>query len=336
MTRFGIIGASGIVGREIEKLLQFKKKININDIKLFASQRHNINIAPNINPIEKFDINKLDNIDILFSCVGKEFSNKYTNDILNKYPKIKIIDNSSAFRYNDDVPLVVPEINSYTINKDTRLIANPNCTTAISILALHPINELFNIKKIIMSTYQAASGAGKAGMEELNVQTRNYIEFGSAKNNVFQHRLPFNIIPHIDSFNENGYTGEEMKVVKETKKIFNNEKIDISCTAVRIPIMRSHSMAITVETEKDIDYYDLKNYYRTMKNVISIQDYPDNNIYPMPIYSTYKNEIAVGRIRESLIFKNKGCDLFVCGDQLLRGAAYNSVLIADTLINNKY
>ena len=142
MVRFGIIGASGIVGREINNLLQFNKKTNINNIKLFASKEYlHKNIAPNINYIDKFDIDKLDDIDILFSCVGKEFSIKHTQKILDKYPEIKIIDNSSAFRYDDNVPLVVPEINSNTINKDTRLIANPNCTTAISILALHPIKE---------------------------------------------------------------------------------------------------------------------------------------------------------------------------------------------------
>jgi len=334
MTRFGIIGASGIVGREINKLLVSTHKVPISSIKLFASKQYlHRNIAPNVNNIDKFNIDKLNDIDILFSCVNKTFSKKYIPEILDKYPDIKIIDNSSAFRYDDNVPLVVPEINSNIINRDTRLISNPNCTTSISVLALHPINELFNIKKIIMSTYQSASGAGNAGINELIKETSNYLEFGKANNQVFQHQLPFNIIPHIDDFHDNKYTNEEMKVVKETKKILNNNNIKISCTAVRIPIIRSHSMAITVETEKKIDYKLLSNYYKIFTKVIKIEDDIINNKYPMPIITTNKNEIAVGRIRKSLIYEDYGCDMFVCGDQLLRGAALNSVLIANELNN---
>tara|TARA_B100000575_G_C23106722_1_gene638855 strand:+ start:689 stop:1696 length:1008 start_codon:yes stop_codon:yes gene_type:complete len=334
MTRFGIIGASGIVGREINKLLIQKFKVPITSIKLYASQQYlNPNIAPNINYIKKFNINDLDNIDILFSCVNGDFSKKYTPEILKKYPNIKIIDNSSAFRYDDNIPLIVPEINGNILKKTDNLIANPNCTTAISVLALHPINELFGINKVIMSTYQAASGAGKAGMEELMFETKNYITKGKCDNNIFQYPLPFNIIPHIDKFQDNKYSNEEMKVVKETKKILNNNDIKLSCTAVRIPTKRSHSMAITVETKNKIDYKKLYNYYNDLNDIIKIEDNIKDNKYPMPIISTKKNEIFVGRIRKSLIYEDYGCDLFVSGDQLLRGAALNSVLIAEKLIN---
>lgn len=335
MIQYGILGSTGVVGKEVYRLLCKHKKPS--NIRLFASRdycRELIN--PNTNNfvnISKFNIDELNDIDILFSCVNKEFSNKYTTEILNKYPNIKIIDNSSAFRYNDNVPLVIPEINGNVINKNDRLIANPNCTTAISALALHPINELFNITKIIMSTYQAASGAGQAGMNELMIETNNYMVYGMCNNSVFQHPLPFNIIPHIDNFQTNKYTNEEMKVVKETKKIFNNDNIDISCTAVRIPIKRSHSMSITVETKNKIDYNLLNDYYKQLDHVISIDDNISNNVYPMPINSSHENRISVGRIRPSLIFKDNGCDLFVCGDQLLRGAALNSVLIS-VLLNN--
>ena len=333
MTRFGIIGATGVVGRELNKLLSSTYKVPITHIKLFASKQYlHQNIAPNVNFVKKFHIDKLQNIDILFTCVNKTFSKKYIPEILDKYPNIKIIDNSSAFRYDDNIPLVVPEINSNIINNDTRLIANPNCTTAISTLALHPINELFNIKKIIMSTYQSASGAGNAGIDELIIETNNYLEFGKANNNIFQHRLPFNIIPHIDDFTDNKYTKEEMKVVNETKKILNNKDIKISCTAVRIPVLRSHSMAITIETEKKINYEELYDSYKKFTNVIQIEDDILNNKYPMPIITTDKKEIAIGRIRKSLIYENYGCEIFVCGDQLLRGAALNSVLISNKLI----
>jgi aspartate-semialdehyde dehydrogenase len=335
MIQYGILGSTGVVGKEVYRLLCKHKKPS--NIRLFASRdycRELIN--PNTNNfvnISKFNIDELNDIDILFSCVNKEFSNKYTTEILNKYPNIKIIDNSSAFRYNDNVPLVIPEINGNVINKNDRLIANPNCTTAISALALHPINELFNITKIIMSTYQAASGAGQAGMNELMIETNNYMVYGMCNHSVFQHPLPFNIIPHIDNFQTNKYTNEEMKVVTETKKIFNNDNIDISCTAVRIPIKRSHSMSITVETKNKIDYNLLNDYYKQLDHVISIDDNISNNVYPMPINSSHENRISVGRIRPSLIFKDNGCDLFVCGDQLLRGAALNSVLIS-VLLNN--
>lgn len=334
MPRFGIIGASGIVGQEIESLLLRKFNLKPTDIKLYASKQYlGPNIAPNVNYIRKFDINKLNDIDILFSCVNKNFSNEYTQKILDKYPNIKIIDNSSAFRYDDNIPLVVPEINGNTIKKSTRIIANPNCTTAISVLALHPIDKLFNIKKIIMSTYQAASGAGRDGMKELLSETSNYLKNGKAYNYKFQHPLPFNIIPHIDDFQENKYSNEEMKVVKETKKILNKDDIKISCTAVRIPISRSHSMSITIETENKIDYSKLMDEYSNFKDVIQIEDDLLNNKYPMPINTSGKNPIQVGRIRPSLIYEDNGCELFVCGDQLLRGAALNSVLIAEKIIN---
>lgn len=328
--KYGIIGATGIVGREINNLL-LKNNVSVNNIKLFASK--NYNSFEDLGNIKKFDLENLNDIDILFSCVNKDFSKINSPKILDKYKNIKIIDNSSAFRYEDDIPLVVPEINSYTIKKDNRLIANPNCTTAISVLALSPIDKLFNIKKIIMSTYQAASGAGKEGMEELIVETKNYFDLGHCGNKVFQYSLPFNIIPHIDNFHENGYTNEEMKVVKETKKILENKDIKITCTAVRIPIVRSHSMAITVETEKKIDYNLLNLEYQKLNKVIDIKDDPNKNIYPMPILSTNNNSISIGRIRPSLVF-DKGCELFVCGDQILRGAALNSVLISELFNKN--
>ena len=184
-----------------------------------------------------------------------------------------------------------------------------------------------------MSTYQAASGAGRDGMKELISETSNYLKNGKAYNNKFQHPLPFNIIPHIDDFQENKYSNEEMKVVKETKKILNKDDIKISCTAVRIPISRSHSMSITIETENKIDYNKLMDEYSNFKDVIQIEDDISNNKYPMPINTSGKNPIQVGRIRPSLIYEDNGCELFVCGDQLLRGAALNSVLIAEKIIN---
>ena len=255
-----------------------------------------------------------------------------------------VIDNSSAFRYHDSVPLVIPEINSYVLHDNNnqysdksspygkRLIANPNCTTAIAAMALYPIHAHYKIKKLIMSTYQAASGAGAEGMEELKAGMEEYLLGKTPTANVFQHPLPFNLIPQIDKFLENKYTKEEMKVVWETSKIFDSKDINVSCTCVRVPTLRAHAESIVLETECDIDPDAVRELLAKSPGV-TVKDKPDGCIYPMPLTATAKLNIEVGRIRQSLIFGKKGIELFVCGDQLLRGAASNAVFIAESLIN---
>jgi aspartate-semialdehyde dehydrogenase len=215
------------------------------------------------------------------------------------------------------------------------LIANPNCTTAIAAVALYPLHLKFGIKKLIMSTYQAASGAGAEGMEELLQGTASKLKGEEPVASVFAHPLPFNLIPHIDKFQDNGYTKEEMKVVWETLKIFNVDANDmkVSCTAVRIPIMRAHSEAITIETEKPITATAAREILANTPGVRLVDDVA-RNIYPMPMNATNSFDVEVGRIRDSLVYSPNGLDLFVSGDQLLRGAALNAVLIAEAISKN--
>lgn len=260
-----------------------------------------------------------------------------------------MIDNSSAFRYEKDVPLVIPGVNSEAAQGNPGVIANPNCTTAIAAMALWPLHREFGLKKVIISTYQATSGAGAKGMKELVDQTRAVFEGNDlggkgieelldpehvkvkvgdlAAPKFFVHQIAFNIIPHIDKFQDNGYTKEEMKVAWETRKIFGDESIACSCTAVRIPTLRAHSEAIVIETEKPVSVETAREVLSKAHGVDLVDDV-SKNLYPMPINAAGKFNVEVGRIRQSLIFGDHGLELFVSGDQLLRGAALNAVEIA--------
>ena len=240
----------------------------------------------------------------------------------------------SAFRYEKDVPLCVPEINAEA-TKGSKLIANPNCTTAIGLMALWPLHKLFGLKKVIMSTYQASSGAGQPGMDELKEGTRAVLmgERDVAENKIFAHPLPFNVIPHIDKFQENGYTKEEMKVTWETRKICDlPDDFPVSCTAVRIPTYRAHSESIVVETEKPVDIAAARKALEEAPGVKLVDD-PEAMQYPMPLTATGQYDVEVGRLRKNLCFEN-GLEFFVSGDQLLRGAALNAVLVAEAMDKN--
>jgi aspartate-semialdehyde dehydrogenase len=231
------------------------------------------------------------------------------------------------------VPLVVPEINGEETKK-SKLIANPNCTTAIGLMALWPLHKAFTLKKIIMSTYQAASGAGQPGMDELVDGTRNWLDNKPVVNSIFAHPLPFNVIPQIDKFQENGYTKEEMKVAWESRKICAlPDDFPVSCTAVRIPTIRAHSESIVVETERPVTVEGARAALAAQSGLRLVDD-PANFQYPMPSSCTGKDDVEVGRVRKSLIFGDYGLEFFVCGDQLLRGAALNAVLVAEVMVAN--
>jgi aspartate-semialdehyde dehydrogenase len=229
--------------------------------------------------------------------------------------------------------LVVPEINGKETKK-SKLIANPNCTTAIGLMAIWPLIQKFGCKKVIMSTYQAASGAGQEGMDELQAGTKVYLEGGTPVNSIFAHPLPFNVIPHIDKFQENGYTKEEMKVAWETRKICGlPDDFPVSCSAVRIPTIRAHSEVIIMETEKPVDIAVARKVLEEAPGV-KLVDNPDKYEYPMPITATGQDDVEVGRLRKSLVFGDYGLEFFVSGDQLLRGAALNAVLVGEEMISN--
>lgn len=241
-----------------------------------------------------------------------------------------VIDNSSAWRYEDWVPLIVPEVNAHAIKGHKNLIANPNCTTAILLMGLYPLHKAFKAKRVIVSTYQSSSGAGASGMQELLEGTRAWLENEPVVNQIFAHPLPFNVIPHIDSFQDNGYTKEEMKVLWETQKIMGDYEVRVSCTAVRVPTLRVHSEAVTVEFERPVTPEAAREVLAQAPGVELVDD-PANKRYPLPHSATGKFNVEVGRLRKSLVFDN-GLDFFIAGDQLLKGAALNAVQIAELLL----
>lgn len=331
----GIVGATGAVGQEIIECLH-KVKFPVSNLNLYTSKKSTnklINTEFGKCFTREFELEDAKRCDIIFLAVSGEFSKKYAKRLCEDEKTI-VIDNSSAFRYDDDIPLVIPEINKDKI-KNKKLIANPNCTTSIALMALYPIFKCFGLAKVIISTYQAASGAGNAGIDDLKKSIKDQINDNNiSKSKVFSHPLGFNVIPHIDKFQDNLYTKEEMKVVWEIRKILCSPDLPISCTAVRIPTLRAHSEAITVETLYPINYDLLTDEYAYLSGVNVVDD-PLNNEYPMPLTSSNKYDVEVGRIRPSLIFGNYGLDMFVSGDQLLRGAALNAVLIAKSIIDEQ-
>ena len=332
--KVGIMGATGIVGRELLKVL-FDRKFPIESLRVYASERSvgkKIETPLGTLTVEKADTADYSQLDLAFFAIGGGWPKENA-------PKAAeagciVIDNSSTFRYDDNVPLIIPEINPDAIG-DAMLIANPNCTTAIAAIPLFQIYKSFGLKKVVISTYQSASGAGNGGMEELEEQTRNVLEGKKAENKIFAHPIPFNVIPHIDVFQGNQYTKEEMKVVWETRKIFGDDSIPISCTCVRIPTMRTHSESIVVETEKAVNPDKVREIFKKTEGIV-VKDDIENNIYPMPLTASEKYDVEVGRIRQNLIFKDHGLEFFVAGDQILKGAALNAVQIAEIIVKKRF
>jgi aspartate-semialdehyde dehydrogenase len=331
--RVGIMGATGMVGKEILKVLE-KRNFLISELSLFASERSEgkkIQTFMGEKTIMIADNADYSKLDIAFFAIGGDWPKENAPKALEA--GCYVIDNSSSFRYEDSIPLIIPEINPEAI-RDSKLIANPNCTTAIAAIPLYQIYKTFGLKKVIISTYQATSGAGNNGMSELENETRNYLEGKEVKNETFQHPIPFNLIPHIDSFQENDYTREEMKVVWETRKIFGDASLNISCTCVRIPTMRAHSESIVVETEKEVDIEKVKKIFEENEGIELVDDIK-NNKYPMPLTASEKYDVEVGRIRKNLVFGDKGLEFFVSGDQILKGAALNAVQIGELVLKKK-
>jgi aspartate-semialdehyde dehydrogenase len=272
--------------------------------------------------------------DIVFMAVGDDVAEKVGMAIAGGPKNTVCIDNSAQFRYQKDVPLCIPEINADKL-PGANYISNPNCTTAIGAMALYPLHKKYGLKKVLMSTYQASSGAGAPGMHELETSTTAWAKDPASvpKPEVFAHQLLFNVIPHIDKFQPNGYTKEEMKVAWEIVKIFG-EDIKVSCTAVRIPTLRAHSEAIVIETEKPITPEGAREVLEAAEGIKVVDD-PSTNTYPMPLNTTGKWDVEVGRLRNNLCFGDKGLEFFISGDQLLRGAALNAILIGEKVVANR-
>lgn len=328
--RVGVIGATGAVGQELVEVLG-RRRFPVTELKLFASPRSagtKVTTPFGDVTIEAFSFEAARTLDLALLAVSGDFAKQHARALAAE--GVAVVDNSSALRLEADVPLVVPEVNADAIG-DARLIANPNCTTAILVVALEPIRQAFGLRRVIVSTYQAASGAGAEGMAELERETRRVLVEGKpAQNEVFAHPLAFNVIPQIDSFQPNGYTREEMKVAWESRKIMGLPDLPVSCTAVRIPTYRVHAEAVTIETERPVTPEAARAVLAKAAGV-KLVDEPGLQRYPMPLTATGQDDVEAGRIRANPVFGEYGLDLFLCGDQLLKGAALNAVQIAEKM-----
>ncbi len=326
-----IVGATGNVGRKTLEVLQ-QKNLNIDNLYLVASpnsagkQLEFNGKKYSIENLETYDFSKAK---ITFFAAGGKISEQYAEKAAKH---TTVIDNSSYFRMDPDVPLIVPQVNAKDIqNMKKNIIANPNCSTAQLVLALKPLHDLFRIKRVIVSTYQSVSGGGKAPMDELLHQTKMYLENKEIKSKNFTKQIAFNIIPHIDDFSEDGYTKEELKMTNETKKILDT-RIELSATCVRIPVLVSHSESVNIEFEKEFSLEKIKDVLNNAPGC-SVIDKRENGGYATPIEAAGKNETFISRIRKDKTKKNS-LNLWIVSDNLLRGAALNSVEIAEVIINN--
>lgn len=331
--KVAIVGISGAVGQELMKMLE-ERFFPLDELVLFGSERS----AGSKYKFKGKEItvkllahnDDFKDIDIAFVSAGGSTSVEFEKTIT-KHGTL-MIDNSSAFRMDEDVPLVVPEVNPKdAVNPKRNVIANPNCTTIQMVVALNAIEKVSHIKRVHVSTYQAASGAGAAGMEELENQYREVVEGKKPTVKKFAFQLANNLIPQVDSFTDNGYTKEEMKMFNETKKIMHSD-IAVSATCIRVPILRAHSESIWLETEKPVSVQEARKAFSNAEGVVLL-DNPEKQKYPMPLELAGKDPVYVGRIREDLTNPN-GLTFWCVSDQIRKGAALNAVQIAEYLIAN--
>ncbi len=327
----GILGATGAVGREMLKVLE-ERNFPMGELRLLASARSvgkKIPYCGKEYEVQLASTDAYEGLDFVLGAASNALAKEMAPHIVKA--GAVFIDNSSAFRMNDDVPLVVPEINAEDARKNKGIISNPNCSTIITLVAVNAINKLSNIKGMVASTYQATSGAGAAGPVELMEQMKAIVNGGEIKSEVFQHQIAANLIPHIGSFGENGYTTEEMKMQNEGRKILHLPELKVTCTCVRVPVVRSHSISVTVVTEKKLTVDEVKNAIANEKGC-KLYDDGENKVYPMPLVTSDQDLVFVGRVREDLVFDN-AITLWCCGDQVRKGAATNAVQIAEALID---
>ncbi len=335
--KIAIVGASGAVGQEFLRVLE-ASSMPVDELRLFGSSRSagavfTFRGQPTA-PVRELSDNKADFEDINFAFVsaGGDVSKRYA-DVITSGGAV-MIDNSSAFRMDDDVPLVVPEVNGAdALDAPRRIIANPNCTTIQMVVALKPINDISPVKRVHVATYQAASGAGASGMEELQKQTKELVEGKKPTVGKFVSQLAFNLIPHIDVFTDNGYTREEMKMHLETKKIMHAPSLEVSATCVRVPVMRAHSEAIWVETETPVSVQEAREAFAKAEGVVLV-DRPEALGYPQPLELAGTDPVYVGRIRADLS-NPCGITFWTVSDQIRKGAALNAVQIAEFILKNR-
>ena len=329
MNNVAIAGATGAVGAEFLKLLE-ARNFPIDNLKLLASTRSvgkKLEFRGEQITVEELTSKSFQGIDLAFFSAGRTRSKEFVPHAVDA--GTVVIDNSSAFRMDPDVPLVVPEINPQTAFKHKGIIANPNCSTIQMVVALNPLHQAATIKRVVVSTYQSTSGAGAKGMNELINQTRAWVNSEPLEVSAFPVQIAFNLFPHVDIFLENGYTKEEMKMVNETQKIMDAPDMGISATCVRVPVLRAHSEAVWIETEKKLSPEDAREILKKAPGII-VKDELINGGYPTPWDADETFEIYVGRIREDFSHP-KGLTFWVVADQLNKGAVLNSIQIAELL-----
>ncbi len=330
--KVAIAGATGAVGEIFLEILE-QRNFPIKNLKLLASERSvgkKIKFKGEEFVVEKLDKDAFKNIDIALFSAGGDRSKEFAPYAVES--GAVVVDNSSAFRMDPDVPLVVPEVNpaDIALYKKKGIIANPNCTTIIMVVPLKPLHDYGRIKRVVVSSYQAVSGAGAKAMAELQSQVRQYVNGEEIKVSALAYQIAFNLIPQIDVFTDNFYTKEEMKMVNETRKIMGDSSINVTATTVRVPVFRCHSESVTIETEKKITREKAIELLSNAPGVTIIDD-PQNKKYPMPLFLSGTDDCYVGRIRED-ISCDTGLSMWIVGDQLRKGAALNAIQIAEVLI----
>ncbi len=326
-----VAGATGAVGVEMVKTLE-KRNFPVGSLKLLASARSagktmTFKGAPVV--IEEMTAESFKGVDIALFSAGADISRQFRSAVVDA--GAVMIDNSSAFRLDADVPLVVPEVNPEDVKLHHGVIANPNCSTIIMLVAVAPLHRAKKLRRLVAATYQATSGAGAKGMQELLVQTRQLLDDQPINPQAFVHRIGFNLIPHIDAFQPNGYTKEELKMLNETRKMLHDDSIRVTCTCVRVPVLRAHSEALNLEFENEITPDEARAILAAAPGVKVVDD-PAKLLYPMPIDATNQYDVLAGRIRQDISRDDRrGLDIFVAGDQVLKGAALNAVQIAELL-----
>lgn len=323
-----ILGATGAVGQEMIKIL-LERNFPINELHLLASARSagkKIEIMGKEYTVEETTKDSFAGMDIVLGAAENDIAMEYLPEAVKA--GAVVVDNSSAYRLDEDVPLIIPEVNPEAVNEHKGIIANPNCATIIALVALQPLHAYANAKRLVVSTYQAVSGAGVGGIQELTQQVGALAHGKDVEVKNFQYQIAYNLIPQIGGFNEAGYSSEEMKMQNEGRKIMNNPELCVNCTCVRVPVYRSHSESIMVEFEKPIDVAKARELLRNAAGV-KLTDDPQASVYPMPLDTTDQDLVYVGRIREDMSGHTNALSFWCCGDQVRKGAATNAVQIAE-------
>ena len=323
--RVAIVGASGAVGVEMLRVME-RRNFPVSSLRLLASPRsagRTLDFRGESLSVEPLTVNSFEGIDVALFSAGSEISNDFA-PVAVKSGAV-VVDNSSAFRMVDTVPLIVPEVNAADVKNHRGIIANPNCTTAVTLMALFPLHQKFRVKRIFASSYQAVSGAGARAIDELRHQVEAIANKKPIEREIFPHQIAFNVIPQVDAFLETGYTKEEMKLQNEGRRIMHLSTFKASVTCVRVPVYRAHSIAVSAEFERPVGLSDATDALRAAPGIQVVTDG-----YPMPLDCAGKDDCFVGRIRLDCALEN-GLAFWVCGDQLLKGAALNAVQIAELL-----